>query len=176
MDQIKIGKFIAQLRREKNLTQQAMGEQIGVTGKTISRWENGNYMPDIEMFMILGDLFDVSINELLSGERLSDADYRRMAEKNIVSVFRESSFNAGERMKYFKSKWLREHLFDIILSVLFYIAVTVWSLIVGETLVTVLSPAAALVLCCIHRNRMMSYCENRVYHIKDDRKQEVSDG
>lgn len=48
MDQIKIGKFIATLRRQSGLTQEKLGEKIGVTNKTISRWENGNYMPDIE--------------------------------------------------------------------------------------------------------------------------------
>lgn len=49
MDQIKVGKFIAQLRRRDGLTQEALGKKIGVTNKTVSRWENGNYMPDIEM-------------------------------------------------------------------------------------------------------------------------------
>ena len=48
MDQIKIGKFIAALRKEKCLTQEQLGENLGVTNKTISRWENGNYMPDVE--------------------------------------------------------------------------------------------------------------------------------
>lgn len=53
MDQVKIGKFIAELRRENQMTQEALGEKIGVTNKTISRWENGNYMPDIEMLQLL---------------------------------------------------------------------------------------------------------------------------
>ena len=48
MDQIKIGKFIAALRKEKGLTQEKLGEKLGVTNKTVSRWENGNYMPDVE--------------------------------------------------------------------------------------------------------------------------------
>ena len=53
MDQIKIGKFIAALRKEKCLTQEQLGEKLGVTNKTISRWENGNYMPDVEMLSLL---------------------------------------------------------------------------------------------------------------------------
>ena len=52
MDQVKIGKFLAMLRKKENLTQEELGEKIGVTNKTISRWENGTYMPDIEMFLI----------------------------------------------------------------------------------------------------------------------------
>ena len=53
MDQIKVGKFIAQLRKEKGITQEELGRRIGVTNKTVSRWENGNYMPDIEMLQLL---------------------------------------------------------------------------------------------------------------------------
>lgn len=53
MDSVKIGKYIASLRRQAGLTQEMLGEKLGVTNKTISRWENGNYMPDIEMFGLL---------------------------------------------------------------------------------------------------------------------------
>ena len=52
MNPVKIGKFIAELRRKNGLTQEALGEKLGVTNKTISRWENGNYMPDIEMLQL----------------------------------------------------------------------------------------------------------------------------
>lgn len=168
MDQIKIGKFIAQLRKENDLTQQEMGDKIGVTNKTISRWENGNYMPDIEMLQILSKLFNVSINELLSGERLSEENFRTKAEENIVSVFRESCFNRRERMKYFKSKWLKEHIFDIIICAAAVIAAAVWSWLAGETVITVLCPAAGLILYCIQRNRMMIYCESRVFDSKQN--------
>ena len=51
MNQIKIGKFIAALRKEKGMTQEQLGEKLGVTNKTVSRWENGNYMPDVECFL-----------------------------------------------------------------------------------------------------------------------------
>ena len=51
MDQIKVGKFIAALRKEQGLTQEALGQRLGVTNKTVSRWENGNYMPDIELLI-----------------------------------------------------------------------------------------------------------------------------
>ena len=72
MDQVKIGKFIAKLRNENNLTQEALGEKLGVTNKTISRWENGHYLPDIEMLQLLSKEFNVSINELITGERIQE--------------------------------------------------------------------------------------------------------
>lgn len=68
MDAKKIGNFIAERRKSKKMTQMQMGEKLGVTAKTISRWENGNYMPDIALLIPIADLLDVSVNELLCGE------------------------------------------------------------------------------------------------------------
>lgn len=84
MDIQKIGIFLAELRKEKALTQDELGEKIGVTNKTVSRWENGNYLPPVEILQILSNFYDVSINELLSGERLSNENYKENAEEFIV--------------------------------------------------------------------------------------------
>lgn len=85
MDQGKIGAFIAQLRRERGWTQEELGERLGVTNKTVSRWENGNYMPGIELLALMGREFDVSLNELLEGRRLDDeAEFREAADKNLA--------------------------------------------------------------------------------------------
>lgn len=87
MDQKQIGEFIAQLRKEKGLTQAELGECVGVTNKTVSRWENGNYMPDISLLKTLSEVLDVTINELLSGGKLSDKNFREKAEENIIQSF-----------------------------------------------------------------------------------------
>ncbi len=84
MDMQKIGKFLAELRKSKNLTQDELGEKIGVTNKTVSRWENGNYLPPVEILQMLSKTYGVSINELLSGERLTDEHYKENAEEYIV--------------------------------------------------------------------------------------------
>ena len=120
MDQIKIGKFIATLRRQSGLTQEKLGEKIGVTNKTISRWENGNYMPDIEMLQLLAKEFNVSINELLAGQKMSDEEFRKNADENIIAVSKESAFSFEERKAYFKKKWRKEHisLFVVLLLIL----------------------------------------------------------
>ena len=89
MDQMKIGRYIALLRRQAGLTQEKLGEKLGVTNKTISRWENGNYMPDIEMFGLLAKEFHVSINDLLAGEKIPDEDFRQKADAE--NFFGESS-------------------------------------------------------------------------------------
>ena len=84
MDQVKIGAFIAQLRREKGWTQEELGERLGITNKTVSRWENGNYMPSIEMLSLLGKEFGVSLNELVEGRRLEEEDFRAAADRNLA--------------------------------------------------------------------------------------------
>lgn len=70
MDQGKTGRYIARLRRDAGLTQQALGWQLGVSNKTVSRWETGRYLPDIDLLRQLAQFFGVSMEELLAGERL----------------------------------------------------------------------------------------------------------
>ena len=86
MDQKKIGKFISEKRKELKLTQAQLAEKLGVTDKTVSRWENGNYMPDLSLLQQLSKELNVSINELLSGEKVSKEDYQQKFEENIIST------------------------------------------------------------------------------------------
>lgn len=79
MDLIQTGKFIAELRKEKGLTQEQFGEKIGVTNKTVSRWETGTYLPPADILLTMSELFDVSINELLSGQKLNEDEYKQAA-------------------------------------------------------------------------------------------------
>lgn len=90
MDQQKTGRFLAQLRREKGITQAQLAEKIGTANKTVSRWETGAYMPDVGMLLILAEFYGVSVNELLSGERLSDGELRQKADDNIGYVISEN--------------------------------------------------------------------------------------
>lgn len=69
MDQVKISSFLRELRKEKNLTQESLAEQLNVSNRTISRWETGMNMPDISMLMEIADFYDLSISEIIDGER-----------------------------------------------------------------------------------------------------------
>lgn len=69
MDQKKIGRFLKELRKEKQLTQEALSEILGVSGRSVSRWENGVNMPDLDLVIELANYYDVSIDEILDGER-----------------------------------------------------------------------------------------------------------
>ncbi len=86
MNQDKIGKFIAELRKEKNMTQNDLASKLGVTDRAVSKWENGRGMPDLSLLIPLCELLDVSINELLSGTRLDNKDYQEKLEENIINT------------------------------------------------------------------------------------------
>ena len=89
MDQKRIGAFIAQCRREKNLTQIQLAEQLGITNQAVSKWENGRGMPDVSLLQPLCDALGISLNELFSGEHISTEEYKGKAEENICKLFNE---------------------------------------------------------------------------------------
>jgi len=86
MDQIKIGKFILECRKEKGLTQEQLAEKMGVSSKSISRWENGNTLPDYSLLKDLCNELDINVNELLSGEKIKGNDYMNKSEENLVNL------------------------------------------------------------------------------------------
>lgn len=163
MDQIKSGRFIAQLRKQHNLTQEKLGEKLGVTNKTISRWENGNYMPDIEMLQLLSREFGVSINELLSGEYLSDEEFRKKADENVITISKSSAFSFEERKAYFKKKWRKEHISLFVILGMIWVASLVLPLLIDRPWMISFSGLIALMEYAYQNNRMMAYVEKQLY-------------
>lgn len=88
MNQEKIGKFIAELRKEKNLTQSNLAEQLGVSTNAVSKWERGICLMDMSLLKPLSELLDISINELLYGERIKKEELSKVADNNIVLLNR----------------------------------------------------------------------------------------
>ena len=174
MDQVKIGKFIAVLRKEKGMTQEQLGEKLGVTNKTVSRWENGNYMPDVEMLSLLSNELDVSINELICGERLAAEDFRGAADNNLVTALNNSVFTLKEKITFFKRKWLREHIATIVLCVVTWIALII--LLALKTrgsdiflLLGAIGGLLAVLFYVVLYNRMMAYVEKHAYQPDSDK-------
>lgn len=89
MDQTKIGKFILECRKAKGLTQEELGEKLGVTSKSISRWENGNTMPDYSLLKNICKDLDITVNELLSGEKIKREHYLEKSEENLINLKRQ---------------------------------------------------------------------------------------
>lgn len=97
MDTKKIGEFIAQQRKEKELTQKQLGETLGISDKTVSKWECGKGLPDISMIMPLCDFLGINVNELLSGERLTQDTYPEKAEENIINLIQSNEDESRKR-------------------------------------------------------------------------------
>ena len=89
MDTKKTGIFLKELRNENGMTQEQLGEKIGVSNKTISRWETGSYMPPVDCLNMLSDIYHISINEILGGERASEDEFTKIAEQNITATLKE---------------------------------------------------------------------------------------
>ena len=92
MDIEKIGRYLAKLRHKHNLTQEQLAEKLGVTNKTVSRWETGKYLPPVEALQQLSEFYKITINEILSGQELNHEEYKEKAEENIKSVLKVSAF------------------------------------------------------------------------------------
>ncbi len=90
MDQIKIGKFIADERKTKKYTQRELADKLGISDKTISKWERGNGFPEVSLLLPLCNELNITVNELLSGERLQEVDYKKKAEENMVNLVKEA--------------------------------------------------------------------------------------
>ena len=123
MDQAKIGSFLKELRKEKNLTQERLAEEFNVSSRTVSRWENGNNMPDLSILVELADFYDVDIRELIDGERKSEnmteemkdtlvkvADYSEIEKENIIKKLYGSIIGAA---LIFLALWIIPIVIDV---------------------------------------------------------------
>ena len=86
MNQEKIGKFIAECRKEHGFTQAVLAEKLGITDRAISKWENGKSMPDASIMLELCELLKINVNELLTGEHIIMDNYKKIAEKNLIEM------------------------------------------------------------------------------------------
>ena len=89
MDQLKIGKFIAECRKQKNLTQMQLAEKLGITDKAISKWERGIAMPDTSIMLELCEILGISVNELLSGEKICMENNDQKNEQLLLEMAKE---------------------------------------------------------------------------------------
>ncbi len=119
MDTKKIGQFIAENRKALGMTQRELAEKLGVSDKTVSRWENGNYMPDLSLLWPLSEVLDISLNELLSGEHIGQEKIAEKAEASLASTL------AYSEQKIKKSKYQ----FYLSITGVIFILLFVWLLL-----------------------------------------------
>ena len=102
MDPIRIGAFLKELRKERNLTQEALAGKFGVTQRSVSRWENGTTMPDISLMIELADFYDVDIRDLLRGERKRD----EMDEDLKETLVMVADYTEADKAKILKKVYI----------------------------------------------------------------------
>lgn len=115
MNQEKIGSFIAENRKAKGLTQIEFAEKLGVSNKSVSRWETGKNMPDVSLFLSICDVLDISVNELIIGEHITTQESKK-ADEVFVETIKASN-------KKLKSAQILIYIFAVLVNALFMIAV-----------------------------------------------------
>ena len=105
MNQEKIGKFIADCRKEKGLTQLQLAEKLNITNRAVSKWETGKSCPDVSLMLKLCNVLGITVNELLSGERILMEDYQKKAEENLVEL-QDKKMKAQKMFKRMELVWL----------------------------------------------------------------------
>ena len=93
MDQLKIGRFIAQTRKAQGLTQRQLADALAISDKTVSKWECGKGLPEVSLMLPLCGALDITVNDLLTGERVAEGDYQKKAEDNMMDLMRENQEN-----------------------------------------------------------------------------------
>ena len=122
MNQVKTGRFIAELRKEKGYTQSQLANRLKISDRTVSKWERGAGMPDISLMLPLCEEFQISVNELLTGEKIPEVEFKARAEENVMDVLAQ-----------YKKKMRRLLL---IMIVIFYLSALLVSLVLSNRLVT----------------------------------------
>lgn len=97
MNQIEIGKFIAECRKSKNMTQNQLAEMLNTTNKSVSKWENGNCLPDASLYEPLCDILGITINELFSGHKIKNEDYPRIADANLMQMLKYNLYQLSDK-------------------------------------------------------------------------------
>lgn len=165
MDQIKIGKFISENRKKKNLTQEALAEKLNISKNAVSKWERGLNLPDVSIMQDLCNILEISLNELFVGERIQEAEYKLVADNNLLEALENSSFTLKEKVQFYKRKWKKENIYK------FIFAFVIWlGLILGLKFYKVdgyflgaISGILCILFYILFYNQMMIYVEKNAF-------------
>lgn len=167
MDQVKIGRLIAECRKSKKLTQAQLAEQLGVTDKSVSKWENGICLPDVSLYKKICEILGITLNEFFSGERLNDETFKKVADDNLLSALQNSVFTLKDKIDFFKKKWEKEHLFELIIEMIIIVFFIIYGFIKNNGLQYIFM-IIGFISGIIENNRMMAYIERNAYGKKSN--------
>ena len=167
MDSIKIGKFIAEKRKAKNLTQLQLAERLYVTDRAVSKWECGRSLPDSSIMLELCEALGISVNELLTGEELKMETYNKQAEENLIQMIKEKESSDKRLLNLEIVLGITGTLF--LLAMLFtgilgyqYLGLQVWAMILMMSLGFVVFMVA--ILFCVLIEQKAGYYECKECH------------
>ena len=150
MNLIKIGKFIAECRKNKGFTQEQLAEKLYITDRAVSKWERGLSLPDADKMLTLCNILDINVNELLNGEKINMKDYEKKTEELLVEMAKQEE-NKNKKAIF------NMYVFEITV-IIFYIALMVlaaYSLKEGPLLGTIICVATAItVIVCFFGIKM----------------------
>ncbi len=115
MNQVKIGKFLRELRKGKGLTQEQLAEQFNISRRSVSRWETGSNMPDVGLLIEIADFFNVDIREIIDGERKSENMNKEKETLKKVAEYADAEKTKLKKKVSKLSKWMCVMLFGSIL-------------------------------------------------------------
>lgn len=165
MNQEKIGKFIAEKRKEEKLTQEQLAEKLNISKNAVSKWERGLNLPDVSIMQELCKILKITLNELFIGEKILDEQYKEVADNNLLDALENSSFTLKEKISFYKKKWKKDHISKIILCCISWVVLIIalkFQNIEGYIIGTIAGMLAMLFYIVLY-NQMMIYVENNAY-------------
>ena len=167
MDMTKMGTFLQTLRKEQGLTQEQLGEKLHISSKTISRWETGTYMVPVDILLALSELYGVSMNELVAGERLTPEELPAKAEENLAAVMKKQEiFQQQEQKAFWQKKWNRDNRGTMIFLGLLLLAAYLVGTIFDLDWLSLAAVLGAVLTSLYHTNSRASYIEHHLYDDK----------
>lgn len=165
MEQIKIGKYISDKRRNKQLTQENLAEKLGVSKNAVSKWERGLNLPDAALMPELCKILGITLNEFFSGEDIMSEDYQEKADANLLDALENSTFTLQEKMRFYRKKWRKENIVSFITSFILWFAVILVLKFQGVDVFWLGAIAGILCECFyeIFNRRMNRYIEMHIF-------------
>lgn len=162
MNQEKIGKLVAECRKEKKMTQAELADKLGVTDKSVSKWENGKCLPDVSLFEDLCSILGITLNEFFAGEKLTDENFKEQADKNLLNALDNSSFTLKEKIEYYDKKWNKEHFVELIIVMIIIAGFIIYGFIKDNGIQFVFMIIGVVYGIC-ENNRKRAYIERHAY-------------
>lgn len=162
MNQVKIGKLIAECRKDKKMTQVELADKLCVTDKSVSKWENGKCLPDVSLYKDLCDILGITLNEFFAGEKINDEEFKKKADDNLLNALENSSFTLKEKIEYYGKKWDKEHFLELTIVMLIIVGFIIYGFIKDNGIQFIF-----MILGFIHgvfeNNRKQAYIERNAY-------------